>query len=94
MMTVYHLDGDQLVATHYCAMGNQPRFKLDPASTASEGLHFAFDGGSNMKPGDAHVHEGTIRIVDADHVEETWTAWKDGKAHHEMTFSMTRKLGE
>ena len=94
MMTVYHLDGDQLVATHYCAAGNQPRFKLDPASTASEGLHFAFAGGSNMQPGDAHVHEATIRIVDTDHVEATWSAWKDGKPDHEMTFSMTRRLDE
>ena len=94
MMTVYHLDGDELVATHYCAMGNQPRFKLDSASTASEGLHFAFAGGSNMQPGDAHVHEATIRIVDADHVEATWSAWKDGKPDHEMTFSMTRGMGE
>jgi len=25
MMTVYHLDGDRLVLTHYCMAGNQPR---------------------------------------------------------------------
>jgi hypothetical protein len=94
MMTVYHLDGDELVATHYCAAGNQPRFKLDPASIALGGFHFAFAGGSNMQPGDGHVHEGTIRIVDADHVEATWTSWKDGKPDHEMTFSMTRGRDE
>jgi hypothetical protein len=47
-----------------------------------------------MQPGDAHVHEATIRIVDADHVEATWSAWKDGKPDHEMTFSMTRGMGE
>jgi len=93
MMTVYHLDGDQLVATHYCAAGNQPRFKLDPASDASEGLQFEFAGGSNMEPDDGHIHEGSIRIVDAEHVEETWTFWKGGKPDHGMTFSMTRSDG-
>ena len=25
MLTVYHLEGNDLVLTHYCAMGNQPR---------------------------------------------------------------------
>lgn len=94
MMTVYHMDGDRLVATHYCAAGNQPRFTLAPASGDSEEFRFAFDGGSNMKPGDGHIHEGSIRIVDQDHVEETWVSWQDGKPHHEMTFSMTRRGSE
>jgi len=90
MMTVYHMDGNELVATHYCAAGNQPRFKLDPASGASDGYRFGFEGGSNMQPGDGHIHEGSIRIVDSDHVEESWSFWKGGEPEHEMTFSMTR----
>ena len=32
MLTVYHLEGDDLVLTHYCAMGNQPRMKLARAA--------------------------------------------------------------
>ena len=28
MTSVYHLEGSDLVITHYCAMGNQPRMKL------------------------------------------------------------------
>ena len=31
MISMYHLAGGQLVMTHYCAMGNQPRMKLDTA---------------------------------------------------------------
>src|SRR5579863_8610060 len=27
MMTVYHLDGDRLILTHYCMAGNQPRMQ-------------------------------------------------------------------
>lgn len=27
-LTLYHLDGDNLVATHYCPQGNQPRLKM------------------------------------------------------------------
>jgi hypothetical protein len=91
MMTVYHMDGEDLVATHYCSAGNQPRFKLAESGTGSEGYHFAFTGGSNMAPTDGHIHEGTIRIADADHVESTWSFWKDGQPEHQMTFSMTRE---
>ncbi len=94
MMTVYHMDGEDLVATHYCAAGNQPRFKLAPASSSTDVFHFAFAGGSNMQPNDGHIHEGRIRIVDADHVEATWAFWKDGALQHETTFTMTRRAAE
>jgi hypothetical protein len=91
MMTVYHMDGESLVATHYCAIGNQPRFKLDSSSATADQLHFAFNGGSNMKPGDGHIHEGSLRFVDADHVEAEWEFWKDGEPEHTTSFSMTRR---
>jgi hypothetical protein len=94
MMTVYHMDGSELVATHYCSAGNQPRFKLDPSTSTSDTLAFGFNGGSNMKPSDGHIHEGSVRMVDADHVEETWSFWKDGKPDHPATFKMKRKSSE
>ncbi len=94
MMTVYHMDGDELVATHYCAAGNQPRFKLDLATSTGDTLAFGFNGGSNMKPSDGHIHQGSIQLVDADHVEEQWWFWKDGKPNHAADFKMTRRSSE
>jgi len=91
MMTVYHMDGENLVATHYCSAGNQPRFKLDSSSTTADRLHFAFNGGSNMKSGDGHIHEGTLRLVDDQHVEAEWAFWKGGALEHTTKFSMTRR---
>src|SRR5436190_790475 len=32
MITMYHLDGDALVMTHYCGLGNQPKMKAKPMS--------------------------------------------------------------
>ena len=36
MVSVYHLDGADLVMTHFCALGNQPRMKADPKSPANQ----------------------------------------------------------
>jgi len=90
MLNVYHLVDGQLVATHYCAMGNQPRFKLQ-AATADE-LVFGFAGGTNFVPEkDPHIHGGRIRFVAPDRLEEDWTAFAAGKQAGDHKFLLTRK---
>jgi hypothetical protein len=75
MVTVYHVDGPAVVLTHYCALGNQPHLKLDPASLQNK-LDFKFVGGSNLDPAkDMHMHEGSITIVDDDHIVSSWQGW-------------------
>lgn len=79
MVSVYHLDGADLVMTHYCVLGNQPRMKADPKSPADK-IHFTFAGGTNLDPAkDTHMHEATITFVGADRYEMTGVAWVDGK---------------
>lgn len=36
MVSIYHRDGADLLLTHYCALGNQPRMKADPAGVTSD----------------------------------------------------------
>lgn len=93
MVTVYHLDGKDVVLTHYCVLGNQPRLKLDPKSTEKL-LKFTFVGGTNLDPAkDMHMHEGLLRIVSADAIESEWQGYADGKpaAEHKMTMKLARK---
>jgi hypothetical protein len=79
MVSVYTRDGADLVMTHYCALGNQPRMKADPNSPPNQ-IHFVFAGGSNLDPAkDMHMHEGTLTFIDADHIEFSGVAWADGK---------------
>ena len=33
MITVYHMDGDSLMLTHYCMLQNQPRMRALPSET-------------------------------------------------------------
>ena len=79
MISMYYLDGADLVMTHYCALGNQPRMKADPKSPAGK-IHFKFAGGSNLDPAkDKHMHEGILTFVDDDHIETSGTCWEGGK---------------
>ena len=78
MVSVYALDGGDLVMTHYCVLGNQPRMKADRDSSADQ-IHFQFAGGSNLDPAkDKHMHEGTITFLDDDHIEYSGICWEGG----------------
>ena len=74
--TVFHLDGDRLLATHYCAQGNQPRLRLRPGSS-TEALVFEFLDATNLhSAADSHLVRLTLRWRDADHLvrEEVYAA--------------------
>lgn len=92
MVSMYHMDKSDLVMTHYCAVGNQPHLKFDPAASKPDLLVFKFASGSNMDPSkDSHIHGLVVRLVDADHVEHSWEHYKDGKAGEGLKYMLTRK---
>lgn len=93
MVSVYHLDGDDLRMTHYCAVGNQPRVVLDRKASKADDLIFAFDGGTNLDPAkDIHIHDVRITLRDADHIESRWVAYQNGKpSERAENFVLTRK---
>lgn len=89
MVTVYHCDGPDIVLTHYCAAGNQPRMRL--ATPGAKELVFEFDGGTNLDPKkDGHMHVGRLEIVDADHVKTRWSYYLGKKLDHDAQFEITR----
>jgi hypothetical protein len=90
MLTVYHLDGATLVGTHYCAMANQPRFRL--ASFSDQEAVFAFAGGTNIDPArDGHMHEGRIRFLADDRLEAEWAVHEGGKQTGANRFYLSRQ---
>lgn len=93
MVSVYIQDGDDLVMTHYCMLGNQPRMKADPKSPAGQ-IHFKFAGGTNVDPAkDKHMHDSTLIITDDDHIEFSATCWDGGKPApgHDCGMKLVRK---
>ena len=84
MVSIYTVDGPDLVMTHYCVLGNQPRMKADPKSPANQ-IRFQFAGGSNLDPKkDKHMHAATLTIVDDDHIEVVGTGWEGGEPAKDM----------
>lgn len=91
MITVYHLNGDEVMLTHYCMLGNQPRLK---ASRGKDGntLIFSFAGATNMASDkDPHMHDGKMTFVNDDTIKSTWTQYIDGKAADTHTFELKRR---
>ena len=78
MVTVYHADGPDLVLTHYCMEGNQPRMRAKDARGSR--FDFAYDGGTNIDPRrDRHMHSASVDFVGADELRTEWTELAEGK---------------
>jgi hypothetical protein len=88
MVSMYHMDGNDLMMTHYCAAGNQPTMKYKPGNASS--LDFDFVKGSNMKPDDSHIHAARIRILSEDSLESDWIGYNKGKEAGTITFKLKR----
>jgi hypothetical protein len=88
MVSIYTVDGPDLVMTHYCVLGNQPRMKADPKSPANQ-ISFQFAGGSNLDPKkDKHMHAATLTIVDDSHIEIAGVGWEGGAPAKDMCCGM------
>jgi hypothetical protein len=91
MVTVIHPDGDSLMLTHYCMLGNQPRMKSEGTGDTKQ-IAFKFAGCSNMKSDkDMHMHEVTFTFIDKDTLKSEWTHYNDGKPAGNVTFTLHRK---
>jgi hypothetical protein len=91
MFSVYHMDGDELLMTHYCAIGNAPKMKFEPTGTPGE-IAFAFNGGTNFDPNvDAHAHEGKTQVIGPDEVRTQSVGYSEGKPTPPRTFHMKRQ---
>jgi hypothetical protein len=91
METVFHMDGDQLLLTHYCALQNAPVLRFVKSNKPGE-LKFEFLGGTNFDPKvDAHLHESTFQIKDKDTIEQNSTVFANGKPNPELKAVLHRK---
>ena len=91
MITMFTVDGDHLIATHYCIARNQPQMVTKPITEPSaNSLTFSLSRVTGMKtPGDWHNTGLTVTLEDAQHLTQVWTYEYNGKKGTN-TFHFTR----
>jgi hypothetical protein len=79
MITMFYRDGEDLLATHYCLIGNQPRMRVVAGSDPNV-ISFEFKDATNL-PSPAVPHMGGVKftMVDANHHVEEWTVVANGQ---------------
>jgi len=89
MVNLYTADGDKIVLTHYCALGQQPRMKQ--AATDDKTIKFEFQDGGNIKSRDDGHMDAVALTVDGDKLTEDWTFYADGKAIDHKVFELHKQ---
>jgi hypothetical protein len=89
-LTLYHLDNENLIATHYCALGNQPRLQLKEGGSASV-FTFEFVSATNLpKPELAHQHRFEMELLQPNSFARSETYMENGAAETErVVYSRT-----
>ncbi|HEV3257072.1 MAG TPA: hypothetical protein VG013_09350 [Gemmataceae bacterium] len=91
MVTVIHQDGDDLVLTHYCALGNQPQMRAAGKGDGNQ-VAFKFTHATNLKSEkDMHMHDVTFTFVAKDKLKAEWTNYNHGKPAGKVVFELKRK---
>ncbi|HEV2841249.1 MAG TPA: hypothetical protein VGW39_08000 [Chthoniobacterales bacterium] len=82
-LTLYHMDNESLLATHYCPIGNQPRLRFKEGGSASLFI-FEFVSATNLpKPEVAHQHRFEVELLDANSFARSETYLENGAGEPE-----------
>lgn len=94
MVSVYYADGDQIVMTHYCMLGNQPTMTASPGDNSNI-LEFVCQGGGNLADEEApHMHGATYRFMDNDRMQVEGTLSSHGEVTPCGTVDYRRVVAE
>jgi hypothetical protein len=81
MVTMFHLDGERLLLTHYCVAKNQPRLMATNLGDEGSSITFTFLDGTGLKNGrDAgHMDKVVYTFKSPDEFASRWTWYQDGQ---------------
>lgn len=90
-LSVIYPDGQNVLMTHFCNRGNQPRLRLK-ANDRHDVFEFEMFDITNLKSADApHVQRIVYRITDKNRIE-LQILWKTDKGEQSEDYTLVRKL--
>lgn len=90
MITMFTIDGDHLIATHYCSAKNQPQMATSAITDAQKPLAFSLVRVTGLKSADDWHNTGLAVIQeDNDHLTQEWSYQFKGKTRKNI-FHFTR----
>ena len=90
MTTVYHMDNNDIRATHYCGARNHPRMVTRGFDAATRTLSLGFVDVANLKTPDTyHSREIELSLVDEDNFHVTYLGIQDGEESSQI-FALKR----
>jgi len=90
MTSMFYLDGNRLMMTHFCPSKNQPRMK---ATISPDGTTITFDflDATNLaSPETGHMHRAVYVLAGPDALAEEWT-WRQNGKESKDRFELHRK---
>lgn len=87
-VTMFYLDNDRLLLTHYCDAGNRPRMagKMSPDGKTVDFEFLDIAGGTQY----GHMHHAVFTPIDANHHIEEWTYMMPGEKPVHARFELQR----
>lgn len=80
MITMFTVDGDHLIATHYCSAKNQPQMATPVIADAQQPLAFSLVRVTGLKSPDAFHNTGLTMIQESnDQLTQEWLYESKGK---------------
>jgi hypothetical protein len=94
MATMFYLDGEDLVLTHYCVARNQPRLRATSFEDGGKTIMFTFVDGGNLPSRDrGHMDRAVFRFEGPDAFTTRWTWYQDGQERWMEDIRQTRAAG-
>ena len=89
-LSVFYADKGELLMTHFCNRGNQPRLKMSPPKTPAT-YEFELMDITNLPTAEApHVHRIIYRVSDPTHLILE-LVWKTGSRLSSEKYELTKK---
>ena len=87
-VTMFYLDNDRLLLSHYCDAGNRPRMagKMSPDGKTVDFEFLDIAGGTQY----GHMHHAVFTPIDANHHIEEWTYMMPGDKPVHARFELQR----